>query len=133
MLITWVQDFYDYHYGHDERGDDHNSFGGGSYIPPQPKGFYDLTGDLIPDLDDVAKKFDWDVKDFRHWGSMGPGFSGTDIGPPARKFSSLGKDPRASRLPPSFHEDFEEEQEDLLFRDPYPRQPQRPNVYSNLR
>ena len=37
------------------------------YIDPVPKGYYDQTPDLIPELADVIRPVDWNVHDFSSW------------------------------------------------------------------
>lgn len=37
------------------------------YIDPVPKGYYDKTTDLIPELKDVIRPLDWNVHDFSSW------------------------------------------------------------------
>jgi hypothetical protein len=122
------QEHYDDHYGHD---DEYKYSPADSYIPTRPKENFDLRRDLLPGLDDVASKFSWDVKDFGHWGSFGPGFNGADSGGFQNvKFKRLSrkapkKDPRKTSILPTFHGNFEEE-EDTIFEDPYHRKPRPP-------
>ena len=37
------------------------------YLDPVPRGYYDKTTELIPELKDVIKPVDWDVHDFSSW------------------------------------------------------------------
>ena len=37
------------------------------YIDPVPKGYYDKTTDLIPELKDIVRPLDWNVHDFSSW------------------------------------------------------------------
>ena len=39
----------------------------GVYLDPVPRGYYDKTTELIPELKDIIKPLDWNVHDFSSW------------------------------------------------------------------
>ena len=85
------------------------------YLDPVPKGYYDKTTELIPELQDVIRPLDWNVHDFSSWRRI---LDETRFGGSLKNTGGYGKEV-SHYNPPEISNEIEDSYDEPLYYEDY--------------